>query len=172
MTTLNSHSNKTNSSPIQVIPASFGKRLFAWTYDLLGALAIFILALLIGVLILYLATFLWINDFNQVVNQASNSIFWGLYLFLAVQYYYVWCWVKGGQTVGMKTWKLQLYKSDGSLLNWKEAYIRSFLSAGGLANLWSLIDKQNRGWHDLPFNSIVVSLPKDYYKNKHQKPLI
>ncbi len=163
-----------SETPVQVTLASFWKRLFAWVYDLLGALGIFILAVAVGQLALYLVTLPWVDDFNQISTSASNSILWAVYLFSAVQYYYVWCWVKGGQTVGMKTWRLQLYKVDGSLLNWKEAYIRSLLSLAGLANLWSLIDKEKRGWHDFIFDTRVVELPKDYYKkkNKHQKPLI
>lgn len=169
-----STSTTTADQPVQVTLASFWKRLFAWVYDLLGATGIFILALAVGQLVLYLVTLPWVDDFNQVSAGASKNVLWGLYLFLAVQYYYVWCWVKGGQTVGMKTWRLQLYKSDGSLLNWKEAYIRSFLSLAGLGNLWCLVDSQNRGWHDFAFDTRVVELPKDYYKkkNKGQKPLI
>jgi len=163
-----------SDSPVQVTLASFWKRLFAWVYDLLGALGIFVLALVIGQLVLFLVTLPWVEDFSQVSTTASKNILWSVYLFLAVQYYYVWCWVKGGQTVGMKTWRLQLYKSDGSLLSWKEAYIRSFLSLGGLGNFWCLIDSEKRGWHDFVFDTRVVELPKDYYKkkNKDQKPLI
>jgi len=169
-----STSSPQSNSAVQVTLASFWKRLFAWVYDLLGALGIFILALAVGLLALYLVTFPWVEDFSQVSAAVSNSVFWFIYLFLAVQYYYVWCWVKGGQTVGMKTWRLQLYKSDGSLLSWKEAYIRSFLSLGGLGNIWCLIDNEKRGWHDFAFDTRVVELPKDYYKkkNKDQKPLI
>ena len=166
-------SNK-QEQPVSVTLASFWKRLFAWVYDLLGALGVFILALAIGQSVLYLVTLPWVDDFNQVSTDASKNVLWGVYLFLSVQYYYVWCWVKGGQTVGMKTWRLQLYKTDGSLLTWKEAYIRSFLSLAGLANLWSLLDSENRGWHDFVFDTRVVELPKDYYKkkNRNQKPLI
>jgi len=161
------------STPVKVTLAPFWKRLFAWIYDLLGALGIFILALTIGQIFLYLVTLPWVEDFSQVSNETSHSVLWAFYLFSAVQYYYIWCWVKGGQTVGMKAWRLQLYKVDGSLLNWKEAYIRSLASVGGLANLWCLIDKEKRGWHDLIFDTRVVELPKDYYKNKRDsKPLL
>ena len=165
-------SKPTSSTPTPVTLASFWKRLFAWVYDLLGALGIFILALTIGQITLYLVTNPWVDDFSQVSQAASKNVFWGIYLFVTVQYYYVWCWVKGGQTVGMKAWKLQLFKSDGKLLSWKEAYLRSFLSLGGLANLWCLLDSEKRGWHDMAIDSRVIELPKDFYKNDNQKPLI
>lgn len=165
--------NSKASSAISVTLASFWKRLFAWVYDLLGALGIFILAVVVGLTILWAVTFAFIDDFNnQVPTAASNSIFWWVYLFGVVQYYYCWCWVKGGQTVGMKAWNLQLYKTNGELLSWKDAYIRSLLSLGGLANLWCLLDSQNRGWHDIAVDSRVIVLPKDFYKKQNQKPLI
>ncbi len=160
------HQQYTPSPATQVTLASFWKRLFAWVYDLLGALGIFILALVVGELVLYLVTLPWVDDFSQISEAASSNPFWGLYLFLTVQYYYVWCWVKGGQTVGMKTWRLQLYKKNGQLLSWKEAYIRSILSLGGISNIWSLVDEKRRGLHDLIFDTRIVELPKDFYKKK------
>jgi uncharacterized RDD family membrane protein YckC len=162
----------TSSTAVSVTLASFWKRLFAWVYDLLGALGIFVLAVVVGQILLYLVTLPFVEEFNSVAIAASKSIFWTMYLLATIQYYYCWCWVKGGQTVGMKAWNLQLYKKNGSLLNWKEAYIRSLLSLGGLANLWCLIDPQKRSWHDILVDSRVVVLPKDFYKNKNQKPLI
>ena len=161
-------SSSDNNTPTEVTLASFWKRLFAWVYDLLGALGIFVLALTIGQIVLYLVSLPFIDDFASISQAASQNFFWGLYLFVAVQYYYVWCWVKGGQTVGMKAWKLQLYRSNGELLSWKEAYIRSFASLGGISNLWCLIDKQNRGLQDLVFDTIVVELPKEFYKSKKE----
>lgn len=153
----------------EVTLASFWKRLFAWIYDLLGALGIFILAMVVGLILLKIVTLPWFEDFSVVSSGASRNPLWWIYLFMCVQYYYIWCWVKGGQTVGMKAWRLQLYKADGKLLSWKEAYIRSFLSFAGLANIWSLVDKENRGWHDFIFDTRVVELPKNFYKK--QKPL-
>jgi len=155
-----------DSAPTEVTLASFWKRLFAWFYDLLGALGIFILALGIGELLLFLLTLPFVEDFASISQAASQNIFWGFYLFAAVQYYYVWCWVKGGQTVGMKTWRLQIYKKNGQMLSWKEAYIRSFASLGGISNLWSLVDSEKRGLHDLVFDTRVVELPKEFYKKK------
>ncbi len=172
---MSSHKSRPASEQPKAIPvtlASFWKRLFAWIYDLLGALGIFVLAIVLGQIALYLITLPFVEQFNSVALASSTNFIWVAYLFAAVQYYFCWCWVRGGQTVGMKAWNLQLYKSNGELLSWKEAYIRSFASLGGLANLWCLFDSQKRGWHDLLVNSRVVVLPKDFYKNKNQKPLI
>ncbi len=159
-----------NQSATQVTLASFLKRLFAWVYDLLGALGIFILALVIGQICIYLTSLLINEEFESIDKAYITDVIRGVYLFACVQFYYVWCWVKGGQTVGMKTWRLQVYKANGDLLTYKEAYLRSFLSMAGVSTLWALIDKDNRGLQDIAVGSLVIELPKDFYKN--QKPLI
>ncbi len=164
---------KTQSPAEKTIPvtiASFWLRLIAWIYDLLGAIAVFILALVIGYLVIYLVTLPWVTNGGDVSTALSNNPLWFLYLALSVQYYYVWCWVKGGQTIGMRTWRLKLCHPDGTLLNWKQAYQRSFASLGGLSLLWCLVDSDKRGLHDILCGSLVVVLPKGY--NKETKPLI
>ncbi len=42
--------------------------------------------------------------------------------------YYGWCWVKGGQTLAMKTWRLKLVRADGAALDWPLA-LRRYLIA-------------------------------------------
>ncbi|MGX5174536.1 RDD family protein [Aliikangiella sp. IMCC44653] len=160
----------TKNKALSVTLAPFWKRLMAWVYDSLGALAVFILALVVGYLVIYVVTLPWVSDGLSLSTHLYQNPLWGVYLFACIQYYYVWCWVKGGQTVGMKTWHLKLCKADGSLLTWKEAYIRSFLSCGGIANLWCLIDQEKRGWHDLFCDARVVVLPK--HINRPTQPLI
>ncbi len=161
---------KATNKSISVSLASFWRKLVAWVYDLLGSLAVFILALLVGKLISFLITLPWSVSSETISNYLSHSPLWFIYLAASVQYYYVWCWVKGGQTIGMRTWRLKLCKPNGDLLSWKEAYIRSFLSLGGLSQLWGLIDENNRGLHDITADSRVIVLPKDY--NKETTPII
>ena len=159
-----------STAKLSVSLAPFWKRLAAWIYDLLGALAVFILALVVGYLFIYLVSSPWIDDGESLAISINQNPLWALYLFIAVQYYYVWCWVKGGQTLGMKTWQIKLCKPDGQHLSWREAYIRSFVSLGGLGQIWGLFDKQNRGVQDIICDCRVVQLPKT--NRKPDKPLI
>lgn len=153
---------------IQVTLAPFWKRLAAWLYDLLGGVAVFVLALVVGYLVAYFVSLPWIENGETLSNSLSNNPLWLIYLAASIQYYYVWCWVKGGQTVGMRAWRLKVCKPDGSRLGWKQAYLRSFVSLGGIGLLWSLFDNENRGLQDLACNSRVVLLTKD--DNKPHKP--
>jgi len=161
-----------STKKIAVEPAGFMRRLMAWIYDLLGAAAVFILALVVGQLILYLSTFWWIDDFSAFTVQVSKNPLWALYHIVAIQYYYVWCWVKGGQTVGMRAWRMKLIHADGSYLTWREGFIRATLSLGGIAHIWSLFNKEKRGWHDIATDSYMVVFPKGYRFGEQDKPLL
>jgi uncharacterized RDD family membrane protein YckC len=45
-------------------------------------------------------------------------------LFLALSLYFVWFWVKGGQTLAMKTWHLRLLQANGQPLSLMQAAVR------------------------------------------------
>ena len=62
-------------------------------------------------------------------------------------------WVHGGQTLGMRAWRLRVVRDDGHPLGWARAMAR--FAAGivaalplGLGLWWSAFDRQKRGWHD------------------------
>jgi uncharacterized RDD family membrane protein YckC len=76
--------------------------------------------------------------------------------------YFAWFWIHGGQSLGMKTWQIQL-QSKNQEIDWKIAAIRFFsaiISWGvfGLGFIWSLFDKKNRGWHDMISNTVLIDL--------------
>ena len=88
-----------------------------------------------------------------------------IYLVLVCFLFFGWFWTHGGQTLGMRAWRLQLCRIDGQNLAWTTAVVR-FLSALlswlvlGLGFFWIAIDPQNRAWHDRLSKSIVVVLPR------------
>ncbi|MGW8369402.1 MAG: RDD family protein [Gammaproteobacteria bacterium] len=67
--------------------------------------------------------------------------------------YFAWSWTHGGQTVGMRAWRMVLVPSAGGRVTWREASLR-FAAAAlsalmlGLGFLAALIDAQSRTWHD------------------------
>ena len=76
--------------------------------------------------------------------------------------YFAWFWIHGGQSLGMKTWLIQIQSTDNNI-NWKIATIR-FVSAifswavFGLGFLWAFFDKKNRCWHDLISKTVLIDL--------------
>ena len=74
-------------------------------------------------------------------------------------------WTHGGQTLGMRAWRLQLVNSaDAGPVSWKQALLRlaaACLSAAalGIGFFWVLIDRERRSWHDHLSGTHLVLLP-------------
>jgi uncharacterized RDD family membrane protein YckC len=75
------------------------------------------------------------------------------WLLLLIGGYFVYCWVRGGQTLAMKTWRLRVATRNGGALSWRQAtarYVVAVLGVGlfGLGLLWALIDPERQFLHD------------------------
>jgi uncharacterized RDD family membrane protein YckC len=62
-------------------------------------------------------------------------------------------WWRGGQTLGMRAWRLKVVRMDGSPLRWSDAlkrHLAALLSCLtlGLGFLWVLVDSDGLAWHD------------------------
>jgi uncharacterized RDD family membrane protein YckC len=73
-------------------------------------------------------------------------------------------WAHGGQTVGMRAWRIRVVCDDGSPLGWPRAaarFVAALVAAvpGGLGLWWSAFDSQKRGWHDCWTRTRVVRAP-------------
>ena len=81
-----------------------------------------------------------------------RTLFQGYLLLVAVTYFGGF-WVHGGQTPGMRAWRLTLTTHTGQDVSWKQALLRllaAVLSSlpAGLGWLWMLVDRQGLAWHD------------------------
>lgn len=84
-----------------------------------------------------------------------------LFLWLAVGSYFVWCWLKSGQTLAMHTWHLTLLRSDDRPLSWQLAGARYVLASlslllFGLGFFWAMIDRERLFLHDRLLNTKIV----------------
>ncbi|RMG33376.1 MAG: RDD family protein [Gammaproteobacteria bacterium] len=76
-----------------------------------------------------------------------------VYLIAAPVAFYCWFWTHGGQTLGMRAWRLRLVAAEGATVSLRQALIRcaaALLSwlALGLGYLWVLVDPDRAAWHD------------------------
>ncbi|MEF8792956.1 RDD family protein [Thiohalorhabdus sp.] len=76
-----------------------------------------------------------------------------LALLAAPPAYFLGSWVRGGQTVGMRPWRLRVVDPAGGAISLKAAGIRlltALLSWAplGLGFWWALIDPDRLTWHD------------------------
>ena len=86
------------------------------------------------------------------------------YLFLVSLTFFGWFWTHGGQTLGMRAWKIRLVAADGAAVSWNRAalrYVWAWIALGvfGLGYLWVWVDPARRAWHDLASGTRVVRLP-------------
>src|SRR5690606_20412098 len=57
------------------------------------------------------------------------SVFWFFW-------FYLYFWYKGGQTLGMRAWRLFLVQQDGAAISFKQAVVRAVTALLGLGNFW------------------------------------
>jgi uncharacterized RDD family membrane protein YckC len=79
--------------------------------------------------------------------------------------YFAWSWTHGGQTLGMRAWRLELVARRGSTTSLARATLRFFgawLSAlaFGLGFLWCLVDREGLAWHDRLSGTALSLRPK------------
>lgn len=86
-------------------------------------------------------------------------------MLLVVVAFFAGFWSHGGQTLGMKAWRLKLRRRDGSPVTLARAGLRfAFASvallAAGLGFAWMLWDKDGLTWHDRWSDTTIELLPK------------
>ena len=128
------------------------RRLTAAVYDWL---------LVIALMMLLSVPFVALLD--DAIRPGNNLYRLGLLLVALV--FFSGFWAHGGQTLGMKAWRLQLTTIDGSPVSYGQAILRflcacvSALPAG--LGFWSMLwDADQRSWHDRWSNTTIVLLPK------------
>ena len=86
-------------------------------------------------------------------------------LWLVTGAYAVLSWRFGGQTIGMRAWRLRVVDLNGQRAALPALWLR-FLTAHfswaliGIGWLWPLWEPQARTWHDLASRTQIVKLPK------------
>lgn len=86
------------------------------------------------------------------------------FLLVIVAAFFCGFWRYGGQTVGMRAWRLRLIGEAGTAVSWRQALARLGLAAAGLlpagAGFWCMLfDPYGRSWHDRLSRTRVVQLP-------------
>ncbi len=98
-------------------PAGLLRRLAALLYDVLLSIAL-----------AFVATFALLPlSGGEAILTSTQGVTGHLYhalLFLLLLGYFGLCWTRGGQTLGMKAWRIRLQADDGRQLNWADAVVR------------------------------------------------
>ncbi len=133
-------------------PAGLMVRLLAMFYDSLLLLSALLIATAIALMVTR-GTLSYLNPFFRTL------------LFLICFSFYAWFWLHGGQTLGMRAWRLRLQRLDGGAITLWQALLRFMvaipsLAACGLGLFWMLVDRDRLALHDRISESTIVRLPR------------
>ncbi len=126
------------------------RRLVCMLYEGLVVFSILLIGFLLPQVVL--------SGFGWVIGAKG---LWTHVLFLLMAYF-VWCWLNGGQTLPMKTWKMRLVDESGKPLRPLQAILR-YLAAWpsilflGIGIVWALLDKDKQFLHDRIAGTRIVS---------------
>jgi len=143
-------------------PASLFKRLAALFYDSLLLLALWFVAVAL------------LLPLNGGKAFAPHNPLLTTYLLFIAFFFYGWFWMHGGQTLGMRAWKLQLRTLRAAPLSWWQIMLRFLvaLPSGllfGLGYLWILVDRKRLSWHDRYSETTIVQLGENPGQRKRRK---
>ena len=138
-------------------------RLLSLFYDLWPVAALWML-----VAVPFTLGYTFLGDHAARENiPAFSALQWLLWLacWLVTGLYATLSWRRGGQTLGMRPWRLKLLADDGGAPGWKALWLRyavglASLLAGGLGFWWAWFDRDRLTWHDRASGTRLVRLPK------------
>ncbi len=134
------------------------KHIAAFVYDIFPVL---------GILIVTSGTTLILRSGNEV---QAHTWWFQVFIFCEIALYYIYFWKVGGQTIGMKAWKIHIKPNDENQpqLSWKQASMRFVFGVFstallGLGLFWKFFSKEDKSWMDL------VSASHTYYDTPKSK---
>ena len=141
----------------QTRAAGLFRRLAALFYDSLLLLAIW-----------FVATALLLPFTGGQALPANNPLLSTYLLFISV-FFYGWFWRHGGQTLGMRAWKLQLRNLRDGPVSWWQVLLRVLVAIPsgvlfGAGYLWLLVDKRKLSWHDRYSETCIVQLEQNPHR--------
>ena len=143
--------------------ASLFKRLASMVYDALIVIAIWFM---IGFIFLAIKGV----DTAKTNPHALQTELFPL-LLLGTFAFYSWFWMHGGQTLGMRAWRLQVVDAhlDGRPVNLVQCLSRFLMAlisftAFGLGYWWVLFSASGDSWHDTFSGTRTLMLPKEENK--------
>ena len=122
-------------------PCGLGRRLLAMAYDTVAVVVLLMAATALAML----------AGFREL--SVLRDPFYAIYLLAVWCLYFLWCWSRGGMTLGMRAWSVRIGTVSGGLPGWRPClarFLAAWLSAAALGAgfAWALFDPQRRCWHD------------------------
>jgi uncharacterized RDD family membrane protein YckC len=134
-------------------PAPFLARIAAMVYESLLVVAV-----------VFVASFLIIPVVGELKAPWQRHLF-QIYILGVLFAYFAAFWLRSGQTLAMKTWRIRLVTVNGDRLTLKQAALRFVLALlglllGGIGFWWALIDRDRQFLHDRIVGTRLIRVPR------------
>jgi len=156
------HAKPADHAAPQQQPALIGRRLLALLYDLFVAVALWFLVAVPFVLVDVALS----GDVRHNIGPLS-LLQWLLWLACwgVTGLYATVSWRRGGQTLGMRPWRLRVVSMAGGAptraATWRRYAVATLsLLAAGAGFWWAWFDRDRLTWHDRAGRTRVVRVPK------------
>lgn len=138
---------------IAPLPAPFLVRIAAMIYESLLVTAV-----------VFVASFIIIPVVGEMHAPWQRHLFQAYILGVLFAYFSAF-WLRSGQTLAMKTWRIRLVNADGGTLSFKQAVLRFFLALLGLLLAgagfwWALFDRDRQFLHDRIVGTRLIRVPR------------
>ena len=111
--------------------------------------------------LVFVASYLFISLARDAQAGEARLVF-QLYLLAVCGAYFMFCWVRSGQTLPMKTWRLKLQTREGKALSPATAFVRYLVAVPamgtGIGILWALLDRDRQFLQDRVAGTCIVRL--------------
>ena len=134
-------------------PAPFLARIAAMIYESLLVTAV-----------IFVASFIVIPVVGEMHAPWQRHLY-QVYILGVLFAYFSAFWLRSGQTLAMKTWRIRLVTVDGSRLTLKQAALRFVLALLGLLLAgagfwWALFDRDRQFFHDRIVGTRLIRVPR------------
>ncbi|HCG89645.1 MAG TPA: hypothetical protein DE044_12160 [Alteromonas macleodii] len=168
----NTPNSESDSSSLE--RAGFVRRLLAMIYDTLVATAVGMCAAMVMIVTLVVMLkngALDLQGYAEPADLIQASFVYKLliqtWVGLWIAGFFLWFWRRGGQTLGMRAWRLRIYSTVEEPMTWPRLFIRLIASLGGLGTLLVLFDFKNKqSLQDRLAKTEVLKLTKEANDHK------
>lgn len=114
--------------------------------------------------VLFVSSYLFLSLARDAQSAMPRVIF-QIYLLSIAGAYFVFCWVRTGQTLAMKTWRIRIVTEEGGALGAGRAFKRYLLAIpgtlSGISLLWAPFDRQRQFLHDRLAGTRIVRVVRE-----------
>ncbi|MHB1085460.1 MAG: RDD family protein [Thiobacillus sp.] len=142
-----------HDNAIALPPASFLARVAAMIYESLLVTAV-----------VFVASFIIIPVVGEMHAPWQRHLY-QVYILVVLFAYFSAFWLRSGQTLAMKTWRIRLVNQTGAPLTLKQAALRFILALlglllAGIGFWWALFDRDQQFLHDRIAGTRLIHVPR------------